>query len=107
MFMAMVAGRTSKIRIGSSISILPLHHPLQVAEDYAMVDVASRGRLEFGIGMGNTPIDFEHYGIAREDSRERRLAQIAQRKVAPWPVRVEGGRPTKRDRRLIHRFTGE
>ncbi len=43
----------------------------------------------------------------REDSRERRMAQIAQRKVAAGPVRVNGGRPTKRDRRLIHRFTGE
>ena len=70
-FMAMVAARPSKIRIGSSIAILPLHHPLQVAEDYAMVDVASGGRLEFGMGMGNTPIDFEHYGIAREESRDR------------------------------------
>ena len=43
----------------------------------------------------------------REDSRERRMAQIAQRKLAAGPVRVERGRPTKRDRRLIHRFTGE
>jgi len=43
----------------------------------------------------------------REDSRERRMEQIAQRKVAAGSVRVDGGRPTKRDRRLIHRFTGE
>ena len=43
----------------------------------------------------------------REDSRDKRLAQIAQRKVQAGPVRVERGRPTKRDRRLIHRFTGE
>ena len=43
----------------------------------------------------------------REDSRERRMAQIAQRKVVAGPERVERGRPTKRDRRLIHRFTGE
>lgn len=69
--MASVAARTSKIRVGSSISVLPLHHPLQVAEDYAMVDVASGGRLEFGIGMGNTPVDFEHYQIPREQSRKR------------------------------------
>ena len=84
-FMAMVAGRTSKIRIGSSISILPLHHPLQVAEDYAMVDVASCGRLEFGIGMGNTPIDFEHYGIAREDSRER-FEESAELILKAWTL---------------------
>ena len=43
----------------------------------------------------------------REESRTRRLAQAEQRKLAAGPVREEGGRPTKRDRRLIHRFTGE
>ena len=43
----------------------------------------------------------------REDSRERRLAQGAQRRLAAGPVRVERGRPTKRDRRLIQRFTGD
>ena len=43
----------------------------------------------------------------RDDSRERRLAQAEQRRIAAGPVRVERGRPTKRDRRLIHRFTGE
>ena len=64
-------GANVEIRLGSAISILPLHHPLQVAEDYAMVDVASGGRLDFGIGIGNTPVDFEHYGIPREQSRER------------------------------------
>jgi alkanesulfonate monooxygenase SsuD/methylene tetrahydromethanopterin reductase-like flavin-dependent oxidoreductase (luciferase family) len=71
LLMASVAARTSKIRVGSSISILPLHHPLQVAEDYAMVDVASGGRLDFGMGMGNTPVDFEHYQISRDQSRKR------------------------------------
>src|SRR5579871_673127 len=69
--MATAAGRTSRIRLGSSISILPLHHPLQTAEDYAMVDVASGGRLEFGIGLGNTPADYAHYGIPQEQSRAR------------------------------------
>jgi len=43
----------------------------------------------------------------REDSRTRRMEQAAQRRIAAGPVRVERGRPTKRDRRLIHRFTGE
>ena len=38
------AARTSKIRLGPCIAILPLRHPLQTAEDYAMVDVASGGR---------------------------------------------------------------
>lgn len=70
-FMAAVAARTSRIRLGSSISILPLHHPLQVAEDFAMVDVASGGRLEFGIGLGNTPLDYQVYGVPEDGKRER------------------------------------
>src|SRR5438045_3385616 len=69
--MSAAAARTSKIRLGSAISILALHHPIQTAEDYAMVDVVSGGRLEFGIGVGNTALDYEVYGISRDDSRER------------------------------------
>ena len=69
--MAAAAARTSRIRLGSSISILPLRHPVQTAEDYAMVDVASGGRLEFGIGRGNTLEDYTVYGIPVEESRGR------------------------------------
>ncbi len=56
--LAAAAARTSRIRLGSAISILPLHHPVQTAEDYAMVDALSGGRLEFGIGRGNTELDY-------------------------------------------------
>src|SRR5436309_3488115 len=69
--MSAAAARTSRIHFGSAISILPLHHPMQIAEDYGMVDVVSGGRLEFGMGLGNTAVDFEVYGIEREESRER------------------------------------
>jgi alkanesulfonate monooxygenase SsuD/methylene tetrahydromethanopterin reductase-like flavin-dependent oxidoreductase (luciferase family) len=69
--MCAAAARTSRIRLGSGIAILPLHHPIQLAEDYAMVDVLSGGRLEFGIGQGNAPIDFHVYGIAEEEKRPR------------------------------------
>src|SRR3954469_23111357 len=68
---AAVAARTSRIRLGSAISILPLHHPIQVAEDYAMVDAISRGRLEFGIGRGNTELDYSVYEVDRNESHER------------------------------------
>ena len=70
-FLAAAATRTSRIHLGSAISVLPLHHPIQIAEDYAMVDVLSRGRLEFGIGVGNTPGDFKIYGVPREEARDR------------------------------------
>ncbi|HTE84877.1 MAG TPA: LLM class flavin-dependent oxidoreductase, partial [Dehalococcoidia bacterium] len=69
--LAAAAARTSRIHLGSAISILPLHHPLEIAESYAMVDALSGGRLEFGIGRGNTLLDYAMYGIDREESHGR------------------------------------
>ncbi|HVA25661.1 MAG TPA: LLM class flavin-dependent oxidoreductase [Chloroflexota bacterium] len=70
-FLAAAASRTSRIRLGSAISIIPLRHPLQTAEDYAMVDAVSGGRLDFGAGRGNVQLDFDVYEIDREESRAR------------------------------------
>jgi alkanesulfonate monooxygenase SsuD/methylene tetrahydromethanopterin reductase-like flavin-dependent oxidoreductase (luciferase family) len=70
-FISAAAARTSRIRLGSAISILPLHHPMQAAEDYAMADAISGGRLDFGIGRGNTQLDYDVYGVDRDDSRAR------------------------------------
>jgi alkanesulfonate monooxygenase SsuD/methylene tetrahydromethanopterin reductase-like flavin-dependent oxidoreductase (luciferase family) len=69
--LAAAAARTSKIHLGPCIAILPLRHPLHSAEDYAMVDAISGGRLEFGIGSGNTELDYKVFGITRENDRQR------------------------------------
>jgi alkanesulfonate monooxygenase SsuD/methylene tetrahydromethanopterin reductase-like flavin-dependent oxidoreductase (luciferase family) len=69
--LAAAAARTSKIRLGPCIAILPLRHPLHSAEDYAMVDAISGGRLEFGIGSGNTEMDYRVFGLTRENDRQR------------------------------------
>ncbi|HEY7714149.1 MAG TPA: LLM class flavin-dependent oxidoreductase [Candidatus Binatia bacterium] len=69
--LAAAAERTSKIRLGPCIAILPLRHPLHSAEDYAMVDAISGGRLEFGIGSGNTEMDYRVFGVTRENDRQR------------------------------------
>jgi natural product biosynthesis luciferase-like monooxygenase protein len=66
-FLAAVASQTSRIRLGIAIVILPLHNPIEVAESYAMVDVISGGRLDFGIGRG-TPTELAQFGISYEDS---------------------------------------
>lgn len=83
MMMCAAAARTSKIHLGSAVSVLPLHHPIQVAEDYAMVDVMSNGRLEFGIGLGNTPGDARIYGTPWEDRRAR-YEEAAEVIVNAW-----------------------
>jgi len=82
-FISAAAARTSRIRLGSAISILPVHHPIQTAEDYAMADAISGGRLEFGIGRGNTQIDYDVYAVDREESRAR-FEEAADIIVGAW-----------------------
>jgi alkanesulfonate monooxygenase SsuD/methylene tetrahydromethanopterin reductase-like flavin-dependent oxidoreductase (luciferase family) len=68
---AAIAAATSKIRIGTAVTRLPLHHPVHLAEDLAYVDVLSRGRIDWGIGKGYDPLEFASYGIPFEDREER------------------------------------
>jgi alkanesulfonate monooxygenase SsuD/methylene tetrahydromethanopterin reductase-like flavin-dependent oxidoreductase (luciferase family) len=59
-----IAMRTSKIRIGQMANILPRHHPIRLAEQAAMLDVLSGGRLEFGVGRGGGTRETEPFGQA-------------------------------------------
>lgn len=68
---ATIAQRTSKIRIGTAVTLLPYHNPLRIAEDYATLDCLSRGRLEFGIGHGFIKWESLTFGTPLEDLRDR------------------------------------
>ncbi|MEE3328503.1 MAG: LLM class flavin-dependent oxidoreductase [Myxococcota bacterium] len=68
--LAAVARTTRKIRLGTGIVVLPLHNPVRVAEDYATLDQLSGGRLEFGIGRGYQPVEFEGFGVDPTKTRE-------------------------------------
>ncbi|MCY4117614.1 MAG: LLM class flavin-dependent oxidoreductase [Caldilineaceae bacterium] len=70
-FLAAVAARTRRLRVGTSIIVLPFEHPLRVAEDAAVVDTISRGRLELGVGSGSDADEFEAFGVDM-DSRHQR-----------------------------------
>jgi alkanesulfonate monooxygenase SsuD/methylene tetrahydromethanopterin reductase-like flavin-dependent oxidoreductase (luciferase family) len=69
-----VAARTSKIRIGTFVVLLPLHDPITVAEDAATVDIISNGRFDLGLGQGYVPYEFDPRGI-RHDQRARRMEE--------------------------------
>ena len=68
---AAIAARTSKIRIGTGVSVLPLHHPLRLANDFAMIDVISNGRLDYGVGRGYNADEYASYGVSIDEGRER------------------------------------
>ena len=68
---AAVAQRTTRIRLGTAVLLLPLHHPLRVAEEAAVVDLLSHGRVELGVGRGMIAIHFQGFNVPREENRER------------------------------------
>lgn len=71
MVLAAAAQRTKSIRLGTAVSLLPLHNPMKMAEEAATADVLSGGRLEFGVGRGTAPIHYVGYNVPQEESRER------------------------------------
>jgi alkanesulfonate monooxygenase SsuD/methylene tetrahydromethanopterin reductase-like flavin-dependent oxidoreductase (luciferase family) len=68
---AAAAIRTKRIRIGTGVSLLPLHHPIMLAEQYGLLDVLSSGRLEYGIGRGYLMHEYDWLKIPRAESHER------------------------------------
>jgi probable F420-dependent oxidoreductase len=68
---AAVAARTSRIRVGTSMLLLPEHDPLRVAEAAAVADVISGGRLDLGVAVGYRDVEFDGFGIARKDRGAR------------------------------------
>jgi natural product biosynthesis luciferase-like monooxygenase protein len=68
---AALAQRTTRIRLGTAVLLLPLQHPLRTAEEAAVVDLLSQGRLELGVGRGMITIHFQGFNVPREESRGR------------------------------------
>jgi len=66
-----LAARTTRLRVGIAVSVLPLNHPVRMAEEAATVDNISQGRFDFGVGRSGFMRAYEGYGIPYEESRSR------------------------------------
>jgi alkanesulfonate monooxygenase SsuD/methylene tetrahydromethanopterin reductase-like flavin-dependent oxidoreductase (luciferase family) len=89
LFLSAAAQRTSRIKLGPSVSILTFRNPLQVAEDYAILDQLSGGRLLMGVGSGYLKHEFEGFGIEPAEKRDRFDASLDILKRAWAGERIE------------------
>ena len=66
-----IAMRTSRLRVGTAVLLLPLGHPVRFAEEVATLDNMSQGRLDLGVGRSSFPRSYEGYNVPYEESRAR------------------------------------
>ncbi len=83
LLLAALAERTQRLRLGIAIVLLPLSHPLRIAEEIASLDVLSNGRVEFGVGRGAIPLHFSAFGVPQAESRER-FAETLELILKAW-----------------------
>ena len=80
------AERTRRIRLAPAVLVVPFYHPLRLAEDVALADVFSNGRLTVGVGRGYQPYEFDRFGVRIEESREL-FAEAVDLMVTAWTRR--------------------
>lgn len=96
---AAIAQRTTRIHIGTAVTLLPYHNPLRIAEDYATLDCLSGGRLEFGIGHGFVKWESLTFGVPLEELR-RRFQENLEVIVKAW------SEPSLTHKGHYHRYEG-
>jgi alkanesulfonate monooxygenase SsuD/methylene tetrahydromethanopterin reductase-like flavin-dependent oxidoreductase (luciferase family) len=84
--LAALAAATSRVKLGTGVQVLPLTHPLRLAEETATVDQISRGRLLMGVGRSGNPRAYAAYGVPYSESRERFFETLDVLKLA-WTRR--------------------
>jgi alkanesulfonate monooxygenase SsuD/methylene tetrahydromethanopterin reductase-like flavin-dependent oxidoreductase (luciferase family) len=73
---AALAGRTARIKLGIAVQVLPLSHPLHIAEDVATIDHLSGGRVDLGVGRSGLPAHYTGFNIPYSESRDRFLETL-------------------------------
>src|SRR5919108_412929 len=89
---AAIGARTKKVRIGTGVLLLPLHDPIKVAEDSAVADLISGGRLILGLGLGYRKEEFEgfHVSLKQRKGRMEEGLEILQKSWADEPFSFQG-----------------
>ena len=89
------AQRTQRMRLGSAVTLLPMHHPVRIAEDFAMLDLLSNGRLNFGAGRGMHPLEYLTFNA------DWNTAQLRLPEALDIVVRVLDKRRVRMERRAL------
>jgi alkanesulfonate monooxygenase SsuD/methylene tetrahydromethanopterin reductase-like flavin-dependent oxidoreductase (luciferase family) len=80
-----LAGRTKQIHLGSAVICVNLHHPVMLAEQIAMADVLSGGRMSLGLGTGSTATEFALFGVQLSEAERRaRFVEVLDLMEAAW-----------------------
>lgn len=89
-----IAARTTSVRISTDIALLPLYHPIRLAEELAVLDHISHGRIELGIGMGYVPEEFAAFGVPLKNrvSMTEEGIEIMRRAWGDGPFSFHGKR---------------
>jgi luciferase family oxidoreductase group 1 len=80
---AHLAARTRRLRIGTAVSLAAFYHPLRLAEEVALLDVLSGGRVDWGAGRGFDRTEFENFGVTQEESAAR-FREAVEIVLAAW-----------------------
>src|SRR5947207_5384999 len=70
-FLTYMAGRTTRVALGSMVVVLPWHDPMRVAEEVSMLDNLAGGRMILGLGRGAGKVEFDGFRLSMDESRER------------------------------------
>src|SRR6058998_2265956 len=91
-FATFIAAKTTRLRVGTAVIVVPLHHPLVIAEEIATLDLLAGGRVDVGLGRGYQPYEFERFGLELESGRARweESIDIVLRALSGKPFSYDG-----------------
>jgi alkanesulfonate monooxygenase SsuD/methylene tetrahydromethanopterin reductase-like flavin-dependent oxidoreductase (luciferase family) len=78
-----IAGRTERLRIGTAVTLAAFYHPLRIAEEVALLDILSDGRINWGAGRGFDPVEMKVFGVAIDESTAR-FREAVEIVLAAW-----------------------